>query len=187
MSKQASEKTTSQASAEGTGAADQGAETPTVTRTQLEQSAAAVAQRNDQAMQTFVNWLTEAAETTDEDQYDAMAAIMGEILASDNIEEMLKESTVLSAPDVVGKTLLLHSYAIREGDYEDSLVGFYAALTVSTLGSDKTRIVTCGGMKVLAKIYKLAQFGEFPQLIKFTAKTTSKGNPVYDIVRPKTA
>lgn len=139
--------------------------------------------RHGQIFQTFIDWLVERAQTTDEDQHAIMAAIMADVLASESIEEVLRERATLSAGDVLNMPLLLHSFEIREGDYEDSLTGFYAALTVSKPGTDKTRVVTTGANKVMAKLCALDRFGEWPQLVKFTAKTARSGNDVIDIVR----
>lgn len=137
---------------------------------------------NDEVMQTFVTWLTERAETTDEDQYAVMASILAEIMAAEDSAEVMKERQTMSGKQVIGVPLLLHGFEIREGSYEDSLLGFYAAMTVSRPGSETTRILTCGATKVLMKLYKLDQIGEWPQLFWFTSKQGKKGD-ILDIVR----
>lgn len=154
--------------------------------------ATALSARNDQAMQTFMGWLTARAETTDEDQYAIMASVIGEIMSSGNVAELLAERSPLKARELIGAPLILHGFEIREGDYEESIVGFYAALTVSRPGSDETRIVTCGGTKVMAKLMMLDHLinqegseDEWPLLIMFTEKKTSKNYGVLDIVRPQ--
>lgn len=140
--------------------------------------------RNEQLMQTFVGWMVERAETTDEDQYAMMASIFADIAGAQNAEEVLRERTALHVRDILQVPLLLHGFEIREGTYEESQTGHYAALTVSRQGSPDTRVVTCGAMKVLMKLYMLDRFGEWPQVIWFTAKTTSKGNTVFDMTTP---
>lgn len=143
----------------------------------------ATAEANNAAMQTFINWLVERADTTDEDQYALMASIMSEIIASANPDEVLREKSTMKAGDVVGQPLLLHGFEIRAGDYEESMLEHYAALTVSRPGAEGTRILTCGATKVLMKLYALDKHGEWPQAIMFTSKAGKKGN-ILDMVRP---
>lgn len=140
------------------------------------------AQRN---MQTFIEWQVARAETTDEDQYALMASIISEIMEAESASEVLEERSALHARDIVNVPLLMHGFELRQGTYEDSQTGYYAAITVSRQGSDATRIVTCGGMKVLAKLMMLDRFGEWPQLFYFTEKKTSNGYGVLDIVKPQ--
>lgn len=140
------------------------------------------AQRN---MQTFIEWQVSRAETTDEDQFALMASIISEIMEAESAAEVLEERSALHARDIVNVPLLMHGFELRQGTYEDSQTGYYAAITVSRQGSDTTRIVTCGGMKVLAKLMMLDRFGEWPQLFYFTEKKTSNGYGVLDIVKPQ--
>lgn len=144
-----------------------------------------VQQRALQNMQSFVEWQVERASTTDEDQYALMASIISEIMEATSAEEVLQERSALHARDIVNVPLLMHGFELREGTYEDSQTGYYAAITVSRQGSDTTRIVTCGGMKVLAKLMMLDRFGEWPQIFYFTSKKTSNGYDVLDIVKPQ--
>lgn len=141
------------------------------------------AMAGNQAFESFTQWLVERADTTDDDQYAIMASIMADIMNSANPEEVLREQSTMRAADVVGQPLLLHGFEIRAGEYEDSLMQHYAALTVSRPGAESTRVLTVGATKVLMKLYALDQFGEWPQLIMFTSKVGKKG-AILDIVRP---
>lgn len=156
------------------------------------QTSSALRQNNEAAMQTFIEWCTTKAETTDEDQFNIMASVIGEITRSGNVAEMMAERAPLHARDLIGKPLILHGFEIREGDYEESMIGFYAALTCGRPGSAETRIVTCGGMKVMVKLMMLEHFisqedstEEWPQVFWFTEKRTKKGYGVLDITRPE--
>jgi hypothetical protein len=140
--------------------------------------------KNYAIVQNFVEWLAERADTTDEDQYAVMASIVGEIMASPDVASALAERSSLSAKDLINRPLILHGFEIREGSFEESDLPFYASLTMSTPGQDATRNVTCGGMKVMARLRKLDEFGEWPQLVMFTAKETRKGFTALDLVRP---
>lgn len=144
-------------------------------------AADATKQANDEAMQTFVQWLAETADQGDEELYEVMASIMSDMLQAENPEQLLKESTVLHAQDILGHPLILHDFDIREGQYEDSLLGFYAALTVSRPGMQQTRIVTCGATKVLMKLYNLRRIGTFPVPFMFKGKPGKKGT-IIDMV-----
>jgi hypothetical protein len=159
---------------------------------EAQRAASTVAVRNDAAMQTFVGWCVQRAETTDEDQYNIMASVVAEIMSSNNVADLMQERAPLHARDIIGVPLLLYGFEIREGKYEDSMIGFYAAMTCGRPGSDETRIVTCGGIKVMAKLYKLEEFinspdndESWPQVFWFTEKQTSKGYGVLDIARPE--
>ena len=150
-----------------------------------------MAAKNDAAMQSFVGVLTERAQTTDEDQYSIMAQVTAEIMAADNMAELMSERASLHARDVVGVPMLLHGFEIREGTFEDGILPFYAAMTCGRPDSEHTRIVTCGGMKVLAKLIRMDQIINtegspegYPQVFWFTEKRTSNGFSVLDIVRP---
>lgn len=150
----------------------------------LAATAGEVQTRQQQNMQTFVQWLVDSAQTTDEDQYAVMASIISEIMEATSVEEAMSEKSALHARDILNVPLLLHSFEIREGSYEDSQTGHYAAMHCSRLGSDQMRVITCGAMKVLAKLYKLQQLDAFPVAFWFTSKESSKGYGVIDIVTP---
>ena len=137
-----------------------------------------------QNMQTFLDWLVAKAQTTDEDQYAVMASIISEIMEATSVEEAMAEKSALHARDIIGIPLLVHSFEIRAGEYEDSQTGHYAALHCSRQGSDQTRVITCGAMKVLAKLCKLEQLDAFPVAFWFTEKQSSKGYGVIDMVTP---
>lgn len=143
-----------------------------------------IVSRNDAVMETFITWCQFRATKTDEDMYAVQAQIISEILQAESAEAVLTERSALHARDILDKPLLLHGFEIHEGTYEDSQVGYYAAMTVSRPGSDETRIVTCGATKILAKLYKLDEFGEWPQVFWFTERKSSKGYGVLDITRP---
>lgn len=149
-------------------------------------------QANDAAMQSFIGWCTDRAQTTDEDQYNIMASIIGDIVRAGNVAELMAERAPLHARDIVGRPLILHGFEIREGDFEDSVIGFYAAMTCGRPGTDETRIVTCGAAKVMAKLMMLDHFindpnndESWPQIFWFTEKKMKSGNSVLDITRPE--
>lgn len=170
------------------GAGGSALEVATPTASDMAEAAAIAGQiqtRATQDMQTFVQWLIDRAETKDEDQFALMASIVSEIMASDSIADAMAEKSAMHARDMINVPLIMHGFEIREGDFEDSMTGHYAAITVSRPGSDITRVVTCGATKVLAKLFVLDKFGEWPQPFFFTEKKTSKGFGVLDIVRPE--
>lgn len=144
-----------------------------------------VVTNGDLVMQSFIQWCVEHASGTDEDTNAMMQEILVDILLKDNIADALRESAPLGADELVGVPLILHNFQIREGDHAESLIGFYAALTVSRAGFEGTRVVTCGGMKVLARLKKIDEFDAFPCPVMFTSKKTKKGNTILDMVTPE--
>lgn len=143
-----------------------------------------VVTKNEAIMQDFVTWLVSKADTTDEDQYALMASIVAEIRSAASPEEVLRERSALHVRDILNTPLIMHGFEIREGSYEESELNYYAAITVGRAGRDDTRVVTVGATKVLAKLWALESMNEWPQVIWFTAKQTSKGFTAFDIVRP---
>lgn len=139
---------------------------------------------NEQHMQNFIQWMTDRANTTDEDQYAIMASILGDIMEAENPQQAMAEQSALSMRDRVGQVFILHGFEIRGGDYEESLFQHYAVLTVSSPGSAKTRIMTTGATKVLFRLYALDQFGEWPIPFRITGKEGKKGT-ILDIVTPE--
>ena len=144
-------------------------------------AAATTKAENLEHLQNFMNWLVERADSTDEDQYEVMASIMGEIMRAENPAEALAEKSTIRASEVVGRPFLLHSFEIRAGDYEESMFQHYAVLTISPPGSSATRILTTGASKVLMRLHALDKFDEWPQPIMFTKKAGKKGD-ILDIV-----
>lgn len=140
--------------------------------------------RNEAIMQDFLVWLASKANTTDEDQYALMASIVAEIRSADSPEEVLRERSSLHVRDILNTPLIIHGFEIREGDYEDSDLNFYAAITCGRQGTDTTRVITCGAMKVLAKLWRLDDMGQWPHVVWFTGKQTSKGYTAIDMVSP---
>ena len=150
----------------------------------LEVATGEIALRNQAVVGNFVEWLTFRANSTDEDQFALMASIIGEIMEADNVADALREKSSISAKEVLGETLILHGFEVREGKFEESDLPFYASLTVGRPGSDKTRNLTCGGMKVLVRLRKLDEIGEWPVAVKFVGKETAKGFTALDMVAP---
>lgn len=135
-------------------------------------------------MQEFVDWLVAAADSTDADQYALMASIVAEIRQAENPAEVLRERSALHVRDILNVPLIVHGFEIREGDYEESDLNFYAAITCGREGREDTRIITCGATKVLAKLWRLKDMNEWPQVVWFTGKKTSAGFTAFDMVTP---
>lgn len=152
--------------------------------TEASAAAEASALSNEQHMQNFVQWMTDRADTTDEDQFAIMASILGDIMGAENPQQAMAEQSTLSMRERVGQVFILHGFEIRAGDYEESMFQHYAVLTVSSPGSSKTRIMTTGATKVLFRLYALDQFGEWPIPFRVTGKDGKKGT-ILDIVTPE--
>lgn len=148
-----------------------------------EEAVAALKAQKGELLQGFVNWLVERASGTDADTYETMESILRDILEGADAEEVLRERSTVRAHDLVNKPLILHSYEIREGDYEESMFQHYAAMTVGRVGFDGTRVVCCGATKVLMKLYALDRFDPLPLTVMFTEKDGKKG-PIIDLVQP---
>jgi hypothetical protein len=147
------------------------------------------------AMQSLMDWCVEYATRTDEDEWSAMEASVARILQGEDAASVLEEDAPLQAQELctkVGRTpdqrvspvMLLDGFTLTATDYSEGWP-FYANMDVTIQPGNQRKIVNCGGIKVVAKLRMLAEFGEWPLPITITADKTKKGNTVLDIVTPK--
>lgn len=158
---------------------------------QAKQAAGAIAARNQEAAQALGQWCLSKATTTDADQFDVMANMVAEILAADNLADALTKKMPRHAREYIGKPFVLTGFSIREGEYEQSQLPFYAALDATDPDTGASFVITCGGVKTLAVLmkmeYEIAREDtddEWPQVVMLVETKTSKGYGVIDLVRP---
>lgn len=136
-------------------------------------------------MTQLIDYLAVRAQETDADTYAAMESVMREIFDAPDAASVLTEKMPIHGKEFVNKPFLCMGFTVREGEFEDGSP-FYAVLDVRLNGGKESRVVTCGGWKVLAKLAKLDMIGEWPQVMQIIGKETKKGYTVLDIVRPET-
>ncbi len=137
------------------------------------------------AMQTLVEWLTDHAGRTDEDNWVAMEASVAKILSGGGTaEEILRQDLPISGKQYANRPFLIHAFTLTESEHEEGPLPFYANLDVTVAGGER-RVLNVGGIKVMAKLMMLDQAGEWPVQAMITAKVTKSGRTVLDLVLPQ--
>jgi hypothetical protein len=136
------------------------------------------------AMTSLAEWLADKASGNDSTTALAMENAVARILSGESAEDVLTSDVPVSGKMYVDKPFTLYGFAITESDFEEGSP-YYANLDV-TLGTDpRRRILNVGGIKVLAKLMKLDEFGEWPVVVKLTSSETKRGYQVLDLVMHK--
>ena len=189
--------TKSRARSDGGDTATQGSDstnTPAVSQGSIvaaRTAAGAVQARNQEAAAALGQWCLSKATTNDSDQFDVMANMVAEILAADNLADALTKKMPRHAREFLNRPFVLTGFDIREGEYEESQLPFYAALHATDPDTGANFIITSGGVKTLAVLMKM-EFeiqrddtdDEWPQVVMLQETKTSKGFGVIDLVRP---
>lgn len=136
------------------------------------------------AMTSLAQWLTDMAAGSDVDPATAMEDAVARILAKEgDAVQILTEDVPISGKTFLGKPFVLHTFAINEGDFDGS--PFYASLSVQAGNPPERRVLNVGGIKVLAKLMKLHELGEWPVTAMLKGSTTKAGHTVLDLVMPE--
>lgn len=148
---------------------------------QIEPAEPAVTGVIDDPMQSLMDWCLGYVEATAADNAAVMAAEVRRILAGEDAETVLAESTPLKGEDHLEKPFLLHGFSLIETDFTDGWP-FYAAMRCSAADIANEFVLTSGGVKVIAALCSLHTIGEYPYPVKLRGATTKKGNTVYSLV-----
>lgn len=135
---------------------------------------AEIAETGGPALKSLLDWLVQEATETDEDTFAGLESIVAQMLSAESPEDVLREQAPVSGKNFVDVPFTCHGFKLREGDYEEG-APFYAVLDVEIGSPPERRVITCGGWTVLAQLMKLRQLGDWPLVMKFTAKKTQKG------------
>lgn len=102
---------------------------------------------------------------------------LARILSSETLEDILKQTTVMAASDLDGETVQVLGYTRLPSTKADSALRFYLMIDIVT-GDGEFVKVTCGAMKVMARIMSLRAHGHLPCLGAFVvaSRPTSSGN-----------
>jgi hypothetical protein len=134
-------------------------------------------------LQQLIDWCAEQVANQGEDNMAVSEDMVRRMLTADSPEEVLREEVPKSGKDFIGIPLLLVDWRINESDYEDG-EGFpyYASLRVMVGNPPESRVINCGGIKVMAAIMRLVQLGEFRQFVKLTGKKNKAGRTPLNLV-----
>lgn len=146
------------------------------------------------ALQSLMNWCVEFAQRTDEDDWAAMERSVAQILAGADAVEVLTKDTPLQGKEMcthpgrsekerVSVPILVHGFTLTATEYEDGWP-FYANMDAEIPSTGQRRVINCGGVKVIAKLKRLDEFGEWPYLLHLVGTRTRAKNTVLDLSDP---
>lgn len=135
------------------------------------------------AVRELTEWLADHASRSDVDTWQDMERAVAKILSGDSAEDVLKKDLPISGKTFLNRPFLLHGFTITESDYEEGSP-FYANLDVTVNAGAERHILNVGGIKVLAKLKRLSDIGEWPYAVMLTGDTTKRGFTVLDLVEP---
>lgn len=113
-----------------------------------------------------------------------MDDMMGDILDSGDMDDVLKDDGSVGAEDVEGHTLMIHDIRYSDSDKADG-APFFAILIAHDQDTRKDVVVTCGARKLVAQAVRMEMIGSFPVAVQIKSKTTRGGNTVRQFVRPE--
>ena len=110
-------------------------------------------------------------------QYD----IVRRILASDSIEDVLKQQEAIHARDVLGEALCVTGIRRMESSVGETGPDFY--MLIDCVAPDgEPYAVTCGAVNVMAQLHKLEELDAFPlvlQLVEVGRPTKAGYKPMW--------
>lgn len=133
--------------------------------------------------QSFIGWLAAKAVETDADTYAAMADLVEEMAQANSPAEVLAGGFPMHAAEVLGRPFIIERMRIREGNYEESEnMGYYAALFGRFADTGQERVVTCGGKRVMGKLWGLDVRDALPITVKIVERPRKGKPPVQDLL-----
>lgn len=134
------------------------------------------------AFQNFIDWLAAKADGDDSDTMAALVDLVEEMATADSPAAVLAGGYPLHAEEVVGRPLGVYGVKIRQGEFEENEnLGFYAVLDAELLDTMQRRSITCGGHKVMAKLYGLDVRNAWPTPMILVAIQTKNGRRRFDL------
>lgn len=97
------------------------------------------------------------------DPEKAQLDIVRRILASDSIEDVLKQQEAIHAKDVLDECINITGIRYMESDIKDSGPAFYMLVDCVTPNGEPFA-VTCGAVNVMAQLHRLNDLDAFPLL-----------------------
>jgi hypothetical protein len=134
-------------------------------------------------LQDLMGWCIERAAVDTADQWAVMAAEVARIMQGADAVEVLSESKTVNGKDVAGKPFIATGFTLMQSDFTEGWP-FYANISATINADGETRIINCGGIKVIASLRRLEELEAFPTAMVVKATTTKGGNTVLDLVMP---
>lgn len=116
-----------------------------------------------------------------EDPEDIQRRIQDDILNATNIDEILATGETMPVDELVGVPMRYYGAELRASKFANG-PGAYCFIKCESLETGERFTVTCGGLKVITKLWQAYRVGAFPFEGMFTSKPTAEGNTVKSIV-----
>lgn len=100
----------------------------------------------------------------EDDPEAARRAIMQRILDAETPEDVLRDDEVIHAREMIGEPFIAVNVRFLNSDFEDG-PGVYAIIEAAS-DDGEALLISCGAMKVIGKLYRLATMGAFPRRVK---------------------
>ena|SRR5487761_325289 len=115
-----------------------------------------------------------------EDPEDIQRSIQESILNATNIDDVLAAGETMPVDELIGVPLMFHGAELRSSRF-GSGPGVYCFIKCEALETGERFTVTCGGLKVVTKLWQAYRVGAYPFEGMFTSKPTAEGNTVKSI------
>lgn len=115
-----------------------------------------------------------AVESVDTDS--TTVEILARILSSESADQVLAPLVPVAASAMVGFPIIVDAVRWMKSDFAEG-AGMYALIDAVDQSTGEKRLITCGGMNVLAQLFALERLQAFPVHVKITraAKATANG------------
>lgn len=120
--------------------------------------------------------LRDAMRTMDGSASGAVEDIVAAVMNADNVVDILAESTLLDAEDILGVPLQIWGYKVNESEFQQGMPG-YMVINAIRIDTKADATFTTGAYKVQAQMLRLGQLQKFPVNAKVVkaAKPTKGG------------
>lgn len=109
----------------------------------------------------------------DEDPNRAAREIVQSILDAESADEVLAETEVTHARDMLDEAFVALGVHFHSSDFAGEGSGVYAVIDGATKDGDKLTI-TCGARNVVAQLYRLATLNAFPRPVMIVERGRPK-------------
>lgn len=118
-----------------------------------------------------------AVASEDRDPELAAFEVAARILQAETVDDILGETELLKARDILRKPFWLDGFDVRNSDFQDGS-GVYMLMSIRLFDDTENRVqVTCGSTNVIAQCVRLQQLDALPAPVCFVeaSKPTKSG------------
>lgn len=109
----------------------------------------------------LADYLANEANDSQLDTVSTHRDIVQQILTRESAMDVLTDTEILNAKDIVGRPFALIATRFNESDF-DAGSPWYASMDVHFVDTDTRSVVNCGHQALMAQLIKLHEFNEYP-------------------------